>query len=251
MCGGTQLAVLTLPRRRGLSPRVRGNPPAGASETGRRAPRAIPACAGEPVTSPPYDNRRTGYPRVCGGTGVVARLAIDDAGLSPRVRGNPVGVGVGVAFHRAIPACAGEPPAPAAYPPAVEVYPRVCGGTPPLCLRPLRGAILSPRVRGNRIRAVQLTGVADSIPACAGEPHAAHRHRYRRRVYPRVCGGTARRVPLVISWSGLSPRVRGNRSAVTAAPACIWSIPACAGEPDASSSGTPPGEVYPRVCGGT
>ena len=69
------------------------------------------------------------YPRVCGGTLYTSQAAAVIAGLSPRVRGNPVGHLPGVALERSIPACAGEP----AYCPKRRrysgVYPRVCGGT--------------------------------------------------------------------------------------------------------------------------
>ena len=50
---------------------------------------------------------------------------------------------------------------------------------------------------------------------------------------------------------GLSPRVRGNPYASVSVFACVGSIPARAGEPDAAAS--PPSwlRVYPRACGGT
>ena len=52
--------------------------------------------------------------------------------------------------------------------------------------------------------------------------------------------------------SGLSPRVRGNRIAAAAGGEDgDRSIPACAGEPDTSTSGFQTARVYPRVCGGT
>ena len=66
-----------------------------------------------------------------------------------------------------------------------------------------------------------------------------------------MCGGT--------SWwgwwleysNGLSPRVRGNRRAVTPPKGNAWSIPACAGEPRIHQSQLYSLAVYPRVCGGT
>ena len=91
-----------------------------------------------------------------------------------------------------IPACAGEP-----WPAGImggmgKVYPRVCGGTPavipPIGMR--RG--LSPRVRGNRAAGRQNAEPLRSIPACAGEPFASLPNRVNHKVYPRVCGGTAR-----------------------------------------------------------
>ena len=66
VCGGTTAATAYRPVRKGLSPRVRGNPP------------------GIPGSSPD----RQVYPRVCGGTAVDRRRPLPESGLSPRVRGN-------------------------------------------------------------------------------------------------------------------------------------------------------------------
>ena len=80
-----------------------------------------------------------------------------------------------------------------------------------------------------------LTANEGSIPACAGEPMSDYEVR-RLTVYPRVCGGTGRQVQIRLvtfigsipacagepmaaasvtiktGGSGLSPRVRGNRT---------------------------------------
>ena len=196
-----------------------------------------------------------------------------DQGLSPRVRGNPMGQWRGSNSPGSIPACAGEPS----------------------CYRPgTRGKKgLSPRVRGNPSNKVYGVIAGGSIPACAGEPPAGCRRCAAPRVYPRVCGGTRGRhparggrggvYPRVCggTWTmmrylqleeGLSPRVRGNHDVLLGLPAPFGSIPACAGEPPdgvADGPGGPgsiPGcageplsfllslpsrRVYPRVCGGT
>ena len=90
-----------------------------------------------------------------------------------------------------------------------------------------------------------------SIPACAGEPHPTHTRYRRRKVYPRVCGGTCQSRLCQSSCSGLSPRVRGNQFNVLVNRCFPGSIPACAGEPrEVRELGYMPG-VYPRVCGGT
>ena len=87
VCGGT------IPCRRcpcsvmGLSPRVRGN--LLRSRSRRRTAGSIPACAGEPCPEIWKHGSRTVYPRVCGGTGYPGDGSHADAGLSPRVRGNP------------------------------------------------------------------------------------------------------------------------------------------------------------------
>ena len=66
-----------------------------------------------------------------------------------------------------------------------------------------------------------------------------------------MCGGT--RWPIMASRlsAGLSPRVRGNRRPGAGGGGFCGSIPACAGEPPASSSRRVAPSVYPRVCGGT
>ena len=66
-----------------------------------------------------------------------------------------------------------------------------------------------------------------------------------------MCGGTGAVTRLVVSQSGLSPRVRGNLFLSTPIPHQAGSIPACAGEPTAAAVTAARMEVYPRVCGGT
>ena len=224
VCGGAERLALPGNRTRGLSPRVRGSHqdgffvvvPGGLSPRVRGSLRkirrpesvggSIPACAGEPSARPLGATLRRVYPRVCGGA-ESAPCPI----LSPRVRGSPHRITVGVgSYMGSIPACAGEPtstgrplfgsiPACAGEPRVEEttignnrVYPRVCGGA------------LSEHI--------------SIVP--------------RQRVYPRVCGG-ARSIRchrrLV---SGLSPRVRGSLVGLSQDVVLVGSIPACAGEPD-------------------
>ena len=191
--------------------------------------------------------------------------------LSPRVRGNHRGPLARFHIGESIPACAGEPEPRCWRSWGPQVYPRVCGGTPDISvtvdvsdsLSPrVRGnrddheaqhehERLSPRVRGNRGRGETRRRAEPSIPACAGEPIASSPWDSCESVYPRVCGGTGRRIaqtaaprvyPRVCGgtdfaqWTasvqkGLSPRVRGNRHHRVAAQRPRRSIPACAGEP--------------------
>ena len=51
--------------------------------------------------------------------------------------------------------------------------------------------------------------------------------------------------------TGLSPRVRGNRTPSESGAAAGGSIPACAGEPILPHADRIYDAVYPRVCGGT
>ncbi len=212
---------------------------------------SIPAYAGEPLARL---SRRDGvevYPRVCGGTSTQVRFGPDHLGLSPRMRGNlgerrEIETGVG-----SIPAYAGEPGGPPCRGFRTRVYPRVCGGTArgddPMDM--LWG--LSPRMRGNRVKSMPSIGVTGSIPAYAGEPSGSGSPDWIARVYPRVCGGTLLRTQASSPLQGLSPRMRGNPSGLSANGRRYGSIPAYAGEPQPRRRPLAQVRVYPRVCGGT
>ena len=249
VCGGTLALLAHQHGLKGLSPRVRGNPPtSGALPSNRRS---IPACAGEPQSPCAALLYPTVYPRVCGGTAFTPNGAVPNIGLSPRVRGNqPLALPRHSAL-RSIPACAGEPYAGPPTGTGPPVYPRVCGGTAGTLatFRTCHG--LSPRVRGNRGLGGGEPFRVGSIPACAGEPAAAGTPIFRPEVYPRVCGGTTTICAMGTYWSGLSPRVRGNRIHIPYRPAQQGSIPACAGEPFRAAAAAVQSGVYPRVCGGT
>ena len=188
VCGGTIHKRKTHVQERGLSPRVRGNHERSTSSAGRDG--SIPACAGEPHRIERLALGSGVYPRVCGGTSYKFGTAMENNGLSPRVRGNPL---VAVQFlrsRRSIPACAGEPTKSVPSCGASGVYPRVCGGTVLVPVPATKVEGLSPRVRGNLVIALDMGGVPGSIPACAGEPSMQFLHLFLSWVYPRVCGGT-------------------------------------------------------------
>ncbi len=249
VCGGTVTDLAPRPVRRGLSPRVRGNPDHLPQANPR--PGSIPACAGEPTFQNASGGEETVYPRVCGGTVVRVVSAPVSTGLSPRVRGNQTKCSIVVWSGRSIPACAGEPGRARPGTAPARVYPRVCGGTS------VRGGNrelqkgLSPRVRGNPLAARATDDTLGSIPACAGEPTSRDLLCAAIWVYPRVCGGTAPRRTGDTQRQGLSPRVRGNLGMVALAASTARSIPACAGEPPSLGHRPRIPRVYPRVCGGT
>ena len=93
LCGGTLRNALNRLRTQGLSPPVRGNPQNRRRVCG--AGRSIPACAGEPCQHNGKHCGRTVYPRLCGGTRRGEGWDGVDCGLSPPVRGNLAGRGMG------------------------------------------------------------------------------------------------------------------------------------------------------------
>ena len=70
----------------------------------------------------------TVYPHVCGGTAVTESSPKLVNGLSPRVRGNHRIAPFQDAFHRSIPACAGEPRQPTTVPTLGSIP--ACAGEP-------------------------------------------------------------------------------------------------------------------------
>ena len=171
VCGGTPAESPSFGPKKGLSPRVRGNPM--PNPTGLPSSRSIPACAGEPPGRTLQQWSGEVYPRVCGGTIMPTTVGATKYGLSPRVRGNPAVPFPPPPYPRSIPACAGEPVPDGLRRLADGVYPRVCGGTLRFALKPAPMRGLSPRVRGNPVRRPLLAGRKRSIPACAGEPWAS------------------------------------------------------------------------------
>ena len=249
VCGGTMQGRQHPALCQGLSPRMRGNRLHRTERTHRG--RSIPAYAGEPGEDAGDRVARAVYPRVCGGTNNAQTASAENAGLSPRMRGNPNGAGDYYPATRSIPAYAGEPTLLFRQPDIGGVYPRVCGGTaysrPPTTLTPG----LSPRMRGNLQLYPPQSDTARSIPAYAGEPSFPPCTALGQPVYPRVCGGTNRPLHRLGKTGGLSPRMRGNPHAGSAAAIRNRSIPAYAGEPDRSCVRRCRYAVYPRVCGGT
>ena len=187
-CGGTTAPKRRISRKRGLSPRVRGNLRARPDRA--RCGGSIPASAGEPVLAVHHVGLTKVYPRECGGTSRRQTSDLLTSGLSPRVRGNPLAFADGLRGLGSIPASAGEPavedavehlvrvyPASAGEPRSgrrrhrpATVYPRECGGTWQGAALTTEPQGLSPRVRGNLGLGFGDGNGNGSIPASAGEP---------------------------------------------------------------------------------
>ncbi len=206
--GGTVPLCLAPPRRRGLSPRGRGNLIPFYLRVCRD--RSIPAWAGEPPALVARLGPSEVYPRVGGGTCTLVNWLRKERGLSPRGRGNRQNQPSGVGSLRSIPAWAGEPASGSSGRNAGRVYPRVGGGTGPGLSSRGPGGGLSPRGRGNRPTCPLAAEGARSIPAWAGEPSRLTESQKAAPVYPRVGGGTTSTNSAISAWRGLSPRGRGN-----------------------------------------
>ena len=106
-CGATTRCVSTSLTAIGLSPRVRGNPVFPPAQD--QVHRSIPASAGQPGRQSCSDRPVRVYPRECGATSNSMNTDASDAGLSPRVRGNPTVTNQPVTANGSIPASAGQP----------------------------------------------------------------------------------------------------------------------------------------------
>ena len=208
VCGGSLQRKLLRPVRGGLSPRVRGKP--GCKPARRPGRGSIPACAGEAFAHLGSDAIQPVYPRVCGGSAVVAPPPGPMAGLSPRVRGKRASARLSAPATGSIPACAGEAMAIPPFTKSWRVYPRVCGGSGIGVSWWTDNPGLSPRVRGKLVPVIPVVFLRRSIPACAGEATTIPAGWPPTRVYPRVCGGSANTIRARANTQGLSPRVRGK-----------------------------------------
>ena len=170
-------------------------------------------------------------------------------GLSPRVRGILLDGGHSPGGKGSIPACTGNPRPPPLVRWVSKVYPRVYGESSDGERRENIADGLSPRVRGIRCSFQLRLRDRRSIPACTGNPLAQQVVGVAKQVYPRVYGESDTQIMGTRGMSGLSPRVRGIRIAVSSPRSCAGSIPACTGNPTCSRRRRPPRSVYPRVYG--
>ena len=171
--GATRFSGVIDERRRGLSPRGRGNHDVVGHP--QLAFGSIPAWAGQPHRVTKAKGIFAVYPRVGGATVLIENGVIPLKGLSPRGRGNRTYYGLYYSKSGSIPAWAGQPRPSRRLLSSCTVYPRVGGAT-------LRHRIhspgengLSPRGRGNPGPARLWTWLLGSIPAWAGQPVSAPR----------------------------------------------------------------------------
>ena len=231
----------------GSSPRVRGTrrprPRRG------RAPRFIPACAGN--TARPSGRSATFpvHPRVCGEHERFDVTHASLSGSSPRVRGTQMKKSQFEVNVRFIPACAGNTLASGTKAVVDSVHPRVCGehsGTK----APLDSSVgSSPRVRGTPRPRRAEPDRDRFIPACAGNTRRRPPPRRAATVHPRVCGEHVLEIAPEFLQNGSSPRVRGTRRRFDGRRPRPRFIPACAGNTPNAHVWVPASPVHPRVCG--
>ena len=130
----------------GSSPRVRGE--GGDGGAGGDGGGIIPAGAGRSSFFWQRSRKIRDHPRGCGEKHVKTGTPIAAKGSSPRVRGEVVAVGVGIAVLGIIPAGAGRRPLPYYRWKQNRDHPRGCGEKLPLRLSWMLNLGSSPRVRG-------------------------------------------------------------------------------------------------------
>ena len=147
-CGANVADWAALSAVAGSSPRVRGKLSQRYFVAGVK--RIIPARAGQTRGHAVPAMRAPDHPRACGANHLLADIADNTAGSSPRVRGKPGWGRKRKAYLRIIPARAGQtgpPPGEAGEGPD---HPRACGANLVSSLTGTSLAGSSPRVRGKR-----------------------------------------------------------------------------------------------------
>ena len=213
--------------RIGSSPRARGTagPPVGR----RRVQRFIPACAGNGSPPGPSSAPGTVHPRVRGERSSESQRTTMNSGSSPRARGTAPQEPQMEPERRFIPACAGNGrPRPCPAPPR-PVHPRVRGERSAGAAGFAAVSGSSPRARGTGVQVEHQVGDARFIPACAGNGACAPAPASSSAVHPRVRGERSR-LTANCSWiTGSSPRARGTGPGPPAGGRITRFIPACAG----------------------
>ena len=128
------------------------------------------------------------HPRVCGENAAKPFSASCVAGSSPRVRGKRRHLLRDWQPYGLIPACAGKTPFDGFLSKRGKAHPRVCGENrlPAASASLSKGS--SPRVRGKRAIASNMSGPAGLIPACAGKTKFCPPMDPAYPAHPRVCG---------------------------------------------------------------
>ena len=246
-CGEKSESLPCLLRRRGSSPRVRGE----VSETSARSssPGIIPAGAG----------RREGvgglaclfgdHPRGCGEKYPASTSSCPRRGSSPRVRGEG-GLPPAAAHERGIiPAGAGRSVIIVRRALIARDHPRGCGEKPDGVTHLDSSLGSSPRVRGEVSFGFLLFALSGIIPAGAGRSAPGSSPPFVPRDHPRGCGEKVCEADGVEHQLGSSPRVRGEGTVLLKVALGRGIIPAGAGRRWSGAKGRGRDGDHPRGCG--
>ena len=192
----------------GSSPRMRGTPHLCRDAAFGHG--IIPAYAGNTLCSICRRSCWKDHPRVCGEHLAVERLALVDAGSSPRMRGTLCDGRSEIVQPGIIPAYAGNTNRVRLDGIRPRDHPRVCGehrgGLTVLSER--EGS--SPRMRGTLVIGRVACVVLGIIPAYAGNTMAVEPCHALVWDHPRVCGEHVVNCSPPHAASGSSPRMRGT-----------------------------------------
>ena len=207
-CGeNPRWAAYAVPRE-GSSPRMRGK----HDSMDRRRVRIglIPAHAGKTRLEACSGVQLRAHPRACGENGWHVFMGTSPRGSSPRMRGKPLMLNTLCLNPRLIPAHAGKTYRFISIASHMGAHPRACGEN--LLLRESdrakRGS--SPRMRGKRAIASNMSWSAGLIPAHAGKTKSLYLRPYHREAHPRACGENPRGRACGRCADGSSPRMRGK-----------------------------------------
>ena len=208
-CGANERPTVLCRFIRGSSPRMRGKRSAAHRSAGAR--RIIPAHAGQTpprmsVTLTPAD-----HPRACGANTNQSQRNKQQHGSSPRMRGKPAPLSLGLWWTGIIPAHAGQTPMLVAGNIPAEDHPRACGANtnPEQITDGAQGS--SPRMRGKPLCDKKQVGAVRIIPAHAGQTSACGSISSFMSDHPRACGANILSAVTALATRGSSPRMRGKR----------------------------------------
>ena len=128
-------------------------------------------------------------------------------------------------------------------------HPRSCGANTIYWENSVGVLGSSPLVRGQHDLLGKLRGCPRIIPARAGPTRSTGKTPWVSSDHPRSCGANLTEEPFVISPSGSSPLVRGQRTEVSVRSHLLRIIPARAGPTTRLLEGLRSSPDHPRSCG--
>ena len=169
-----------------------------------------PRVCGEKLFQSPLLRLPLGSPPVCGEKSKFYKMAMENQGSPPPVRGKEGLFGRQAPPPRITPACAGKscpPPAPTF---TRRDHPRVCGEKCPPGKFFFMTVGSPPRVRGKDNQRGDSSNDLRITPAYAGKRCSARTPTFRTWDHPRVCGEKTEEQKERAEYLGSPPRMRGK-----------------------------------------